>query len=62
MFRAMFTPIIRSTLLYLQYLVVFIQVAASWCPKCVETELCTRLTIYIVQLQLIRDTSRQQLG
>jgi hypothetical protein len=30
MFRAMFSPIIRSTLLYLQYLVVFIQVAAGW--------------------------------
>ena len=32
MFRAMFSPIIRSTLLFLQYLVVFIQVAASWQP------------------------------
>jgi hypothetical protein len=32
MFRAMFSPIIRSTWLYLQYLVVFIQVAAGWCP------------------------------
>jgi hypothetical protein len=30
-FRAMFSPIIRSTLLYLQYLVVFNQVAAVWC-------------------------------
>jgi len=29
MFRAMFLPIIRSTSLYLQYLVVFIQVAAG---------------------------------
>jgi len=25
--------IIRSTWLYLQYLVVFTQVAASWCPS-----------------------------
>jgi hypothetical protein len=30
MFRAMFSPIIRSTLLYLQYLVVFTRVAAGW--------------------------------
>jgi hypothetical protein len=28
MFRAMFSPVIRSTGLYLQYLVVFTQVAA----------------------------------
>jgi len=105
MFRAMFSPIIRSTWLYLQYLVVFTQVAAGWCPEWVETEICglcgliyysksalhvsgdvfahhqehltvftvycvlcrlwgvcTRLTIYIVQFQLIRDTSRQQPG
>jgi hypothetical protein len=27
----MFSPIIRSTLLYLQYLVVFTHVAAGWC-------------------------------
>jgi len=32
MFRAMYSPIIRSTLLYLQYLVVFTQVAAGWQP------------------------------
>ena len=32
MFRAMLSPIIRSTCLYLQYLVVFTQVAAGWCP------------------------------
>jgi len=31
MFRAMFSPIIRSTRLYLQYLVVLTQVAAGWC-------------------------------
>jgi hypothetical protein len=31
MFRAMFSPIIRNILLYLQYLVVFTQVAAGWC-------------------------------
>jgi len=29
MFRATFSPIIKSTRLYLQYLVVFIQVAAG---------------------------------
>jgi len=32
MFRAMFSPIIRSTRLYLQYLVVFTQVAAGCQP------------------------------
>jgi hypothetical protein len=37
MFRAMFSPIIRSTLLYLQLLVVFTQVAAGWCLGRVET-------------------------
>jgi hypothetical protein len=30
MFRAMFSPIIRSTRLYLQHLVVFTQVATGW--------------------------------
>jgi hypothetical protein len=40
MFRVMFSPIIKSTWLYLQYLVVFTQVADGWCPKWVETELC----------------------
>jgi hypothetical protein len=54
MFRAMFLPIIKNTSLYLQYLVVF---------KYVDCEACNaRLTIYIVQFQLIRDTSRQLLG
>ena len=38
MSRAMFSPTIRSTCLYLQYLVVFTQVAAGWCLKCVETK------------------------
>jgi hypothetical protein len=33
----LFSPIIRSTLLYLQYLVVFTQVAAGWCLGWVET-------------------------
>jgi len=37
MYRAMFSPIIRSTWLYLQYLVVFTQVAAGWCHGWVET-------------------------
>jgi len=37
MFRAMFSPIIKSTWLYLQYLVVFIEVAASWFSEWVET-------------------------
>jgi hypothetical protein len=49
MFRAMFSPIIRNTWLYLQYLVVF-------------THVYTRLRIHIVQFQLIQDTSRQQRG
>ena len=31
MFRAMFSPIIMSTWLYLQYLVLFNQVVAGWC-------------------------------
>jgi len=31
MFQAMFSPIIRSTRLYLQYLVVITQVAVCWC-------------------------------
>jgi len=33
MFRLMFSPIIRSIWLYLQYLVVFTQVAAGWCRQ-----------------------------
>jgi len=37
MFRAMFSPIIGSTWMYLQYLGVFTQVAAGWCPEWVET-------------------------
>jgi len=37
-FRARFSPIIRRTWLYLQYLVVFTQVAAGWCLEWVETE------------------------
>jgi len=37
MFRAMFSPIIRSTRLYLQHLVLFTQVAAGWCHGWVET-------------------------
>jgi len=36
----MFLPIIRRTWLYLQYLVVFTQVAAGWCLGWVESELC----------------------
>jgi hypothetical protein len=40
MFQAIFWPIIRSTWPYLQYLVVFTQVAAGWCLGWVETELC----------------------
>jgi hypothetical protein len=37
MFRAMFSLIIRSIRLYLQYLVVFTQAAAGWCLELVET-------------------------
>jgi len=50
MFRAMFSPIIGSTWLYLQHLVVFTHGAAGWCHGWVE-----------ISFQLIRDTSRQQL-
>ena len=46
MFRAMFSPIIRTTRLYLQYLVVFTQVIAGWC--------------LVGELKFIQDTSRQQ--
>jgi hypothetical protein len=46
MFRAMFSLIIRSTWLYLQYLVVFTQVAAGWCLGCFETELCVLWGVY----------------
>jgi predicted small integral membrane protein len=38
MFRAMFSPTIRSTLLYLQYLVVFTQVVAGWFLGWVENQ------------------------
>jgi hypothetical protein len=37
MFREMFSPIIKSTLLYLQYLIVSTQVAAGWGHGGVET-------------------------
>jgi hypothetical protein len=47
MFRAMFLPIIRSTWLYLQYLVVFTQVATGWCRWWVGTELCGLWGVYI---------------
>jgi hypothetical protein len=53
MFRAMFSPIIRSTWLYLQYLAVFTQVAVGWCLGWVETA---------KQFQLIQVNSRQQPG
>jgi len=36
-FGAMFSPIITSTRLYLEYMVVFTQVAAGWCLGCVST-------------------------
>jgi len=49
--RTMFSSIIRSTWLYLQYLVVFAQVAAGWCLGWFETT---------QQFQLIQDASRQQ--
>jgi len=37
MFRAMFSPIIRSTWLYLQYMLAFTQVVAGQCHGWVET-------------------------
>ena len=36
--RAVFSPIVRSTWLYLQYLVVFTQAAAGWCLEWVKTK------------------------
>jgi len=48
MFRAMFSPIVRSTWLYLQYLVVFTQVAVGWCPEWVETAY-VRISLFILQ-------------
>jgi hypothetical protein len=38
MFWAIFSPIIRSTWLYLQYLVVFTEVPAGWCLGWVQTQ------------------------
>ena len=35
MFQATFSTIIRSSWLYLQYLVIFTNVAAGWCHRCV---------------------------
>ena len=52
MFRAMFLPIIRSTWLYLQFLVVCTQVAAGWCYGWVETELSRLWVIYYSKLAL----------
>jgi hypothetical protein len=49
MLRAMFSPIIRSTWLYLPYLLVLTQVAA------ISNE-------FKQQFQPIQDTNRQQLG
>jgi hypothetical protein len=46
MFRAIFSPIIRSTWLYLHYLLVFTQIAAGWCLWWVETELCRLWGVY----------------
>jgi hypothetical protein len=53
MFRAMFSPIIRSTWLYLQYLVVLIQVAVGWCLRWVKIThnlyvQCILMVIFIV--------------
>ena len=50
MFRATFSPIIRSTWLYLQYLVVFTRVAADWCLGWVETELCGLWGVYTASI------------
>jgi hypothetical protein len=49
MFRAMFSPVIRSTWLYLQYLVVFTQVSAGWCLGWVETELYGLWGVYALR-------------
>ena len=69
MFRAMFSPIIRSTWLYLQLLVVFTQVAAGtsrqrleWIlPDAVNTVKCSWWWAKTTAFQLIHDTSRQRL-
>jgi hypothetical protein len=55
MFRATFPPIIRSTWVYLHYLVVFTQVAGGWCLGWFSTP-------SLGEFQLIQDTSRQQPG
>ena len=52
MFRAMFLPIIRSTSLYLQHLIVFTQVAVGWCHGWVET---TVLQNYCALVGVIKD-------
>jgi hypothetical protein len=48
MFRAVFSPIIRSAWLYLRYLAVFTQDAAGWYLGWVETELCGLWGAYIL--------------
>ena len=58
MFRAMFSPIIRSTSLYLQYLVVFTQVAAgcetvSTHPRHQPAATCVNTTRYCKYSQVL---------
>ena len=45
MFRTMFSPIIRSTWLYLQHLVMFTNVAAGWCHGWAGTVYMFRATV-----------------
>ena len=52
MFRVMFSPIIRNLRLYLQYLVVFTQVAAGWCHQPAAALVCT--TRYRKYSQVLR--------
>ena len=59
MFRAMILPIIRSTWLYLQYLVLFTQVAAGWCLGWGETELCRLWGVYTRTYKHLKLTGAQ---
>jgi hypothetical protein len=53
MFRAMFSPIIRSILLYLQYLVVFTQVATLMSFNSSKTPAGSNLGEYTVNSQVL---------
>jgi len=48
MFRAMFSPIISGTWLYLQHLVIFTNVAAGWWHGWVKTHSCILLVVFVI--------------